>query len=139
MTDASEQLQLSLPRDPVKVDAATIAGIQSMTRAIVLCAELAGLVNSKDQARAIGIDATQWSVIKDGGGKYFPQDKYLTMFEEFGNEVPLMYLLYQRGYDLASLRKRESETERALRVEREAHAETRLKLAVIEDHYRRLK
>lgn len=137
MTDASEQLRLKLPRPQVKVDFATVAQLPSMTRAIVLCADLAGLENSKDQARAIDIDASQWSIIKDGGNRYFPQDKYLTMFEEFGNEVPLLYLLYQRGYDLNSLRKRETETERELREERERRLAAEQKLAYAESLLKR--
>jgi hypothetical protein len=48
-----------------------------------------------------------------------------------GNEAPLLRLLDNRGYDLHSLRRKESETERALRVaeeriarlEAERHAE----------------
>ena len=32
-----------------------------------------------------------------------------------GNDAPVLWMLYQLGYDLASLRKRETETERKLR------------------------
>lgn len=135
MTDVSDQLKLKLPREPVAVDVGAVARLPSMTKAIVLCSELAGLVNDKDQARAIDIDPSTWSLIR-AGTRAFPHEKYLTMFEEFGNEAPMLYMLYQRGYDLASLRKRESETERALRMEREAHAKTAERLAYLESLHR---
>jgi len=35
------------------------------------------------------------------------------------NDAPLLWMLQARGYDLSSLRKRETETERALRIANE--------------------
>lgn len=115
MTDVSEQLRLPLPRKPVGVDTETVRRLPSMTRAIVLSAELAGLQNDKDQARALSLDATTWSLIKDGK-RAFPHDKYEELFDQFGNEVPLIWLADRRGYLLTP---KESELERRLRVERE--------------------
>jgi len=115
MTDVSEQLSLRLPRKPVAVDTGIVSRQQSMTKAIVLCAELAALENDKDQARVLGIDATTWSLIKDGK-RAFPHDRYEQMFDEFGNEVPLIWLADRRGYVLTP---KESELERRLRLERE--------------------
>ena len=40
-----------------------------------------------------------------------------------GNDAPVLWMLHRRGYDLHSLRKRESETERELRKAREEIAE----------------
>jgi hypothetical protein len=115
VTDVSEQTRLALPRKAVAVDTAAVQRMPSMTRAIVLCAELAGLENDKDQARVLGIDATTWSLIKDGK-RAFPHDKYETLFDEFGNEAPLIWLADRRGYLLTP---KESELERRLRIERE--------------------
>jgi hypothetical protein len=42
-----------------------------------------------------------------------------------GNDAPLLWMLHARGYDLASLRKRESETEKELRIAREELAKER--------------
>ena len=36
-----------------------------------------------------------------------------------GNDAPLWWMLHTKGYELTSLRKRETETEQALRIERE--------------------
>lgn len=116
MTDVSEQARLALPRRPITVDIEAVRRQPSMTKAIVLCASLAGLQNDKDQARALGIDATTWSLIQKGE-RAFPHDKYETLFDEFGNEAPLIWLADRRGYVLTP---KESELERRLRAEREA-------------------
>lgn len=42
-----------------------------------------------------------------------------------GNDAPVMWMLHQRGYDLHSLRKLESETERENRQLREENAALR--------------
>jgi hypothetical protein len=110
-----EQPRLELPRKPISVDLDEVRRQPSMTRAIVLCATLAGLQNEKDQARALGIDATTWSMVTTGK-RAFPHDKYETMFDEFGNDVPLVWLADRRGYVLTP---KESELERRLRLERE--------------------
>ena len=47
------------------------------------------------------------------------------------NETPLMWLVYSRGYDIASLRQRETEVERELRLAREALASERMKNKVL--------
>ena len=117
MADVSDQLALPLPRKPVAIDTAIVSRQPSLTKAIVLCAELAALENDKDQARVLGIDATTWSLIKDGK-RAFPQDRYEQMFDEFGNEAPLIWLADRRGYVLTP---KESELERRLRLEREAN------------------
>ncbi len=49
-----------------------------------------------------------------------------------GNDAPLLWMLHQRGWDLHSLRKRESETEKALRVERELRQVAEQKLSYLE-------
>lgn len=116
MTDVSEQSRLVLPRKPVAVDIEAVRRQPTMTKAIVLCASLAGLQNDKDQARTLGVDATTWSLIQKGE-RAFPHDKYETMFDEFGNEAPLIWLADRRGYLLTP---KESELERRLRIEREA-------------------
>lgn len=115
MADESTQLSLTLPRKPLGVDIAVVRRLPTLSKAISLSAELAGLVNDKDQARVLDLDATTWSLIKDGK-RAFPQDRYETMFDQFGNEVPLIWLADRRGYSLTPL---ESELERRLRLERE--------------------
>ena len=131
MTDIAEQLRLTLPKQPQEVDHAAIVRQPSMTKAIVLCVDIAGFVNDKDLCRSIDLDPAVWARIKSGQAN-FPHDRLAELMDEAGNEVPLMWLLYKRGYDLHSLRKRESETEQQLRIEREARMEDEKKLAYAE-------
>lgn len=116
MADVCTQLPLKLPRQRVDIDTGAVCRMPSMTKAIVLCAELAGLENDKDQARAIDLDATTWSLVKDGK-RAFPHDRYEQMFDEFGNEAPLIWLADRRGYLLTP---KESELERRPRQARAA-------------------
>lgn len=127
MTDVSEQSRLVLPRLPAAVDIAVIRRKPTMSKAIALSAELAGLVNDKDQARALDMDATTWSLIKKGE-RAFPHDKYELMFDEFGNDVPLIWLADRRGYALTPL---ETELQKQLRAERERGDEWERKFKVL--------
>ncbi len=131
MTDIAEQLRLTLPKRPQEVDHASIIRQPSMTKAIVLCVDVAGFVNDKDLCRSIDLDPAVWARIKSGQAN-FPHDRLSELMDEAGNEVPLMWLLHKRGYDLHSLRKRESETEAQLRAEREARLKAEEKLAYLE-------
>jgi hypothetical protein len=119
MTDIAEQLRLTLPKQQQDVDHAAVIRQPSMTKAIVLCVDMAGFVNDKDLCRTIDIDPAVWARIKSGQAN-FPHDKISELMDEAGNEVPLLWLLHKRGYDLHSLRKRQTETEKERDAEREA-------------------
>lgn len=136
MTDIAEQLNLKLPKPPANVDHASIIRQPSMTKAIVLCADLAGFVNDKDLCRSVDLDPAVWARIKSGQAN-FPHDRLTDLMEQAGNEVPLMWLNYQRGYDLNSLKQRESETEKKLRIEREARIKAEERLAYLESLHKR--
>ena len=56
-----------------------------------------------------------------------------------GNDAPLLWMLNARGYDLGGLRKRESETERELRIAREDLAREREERAVERRLFRELR
>jgi hypothetical protein len=111
-----DQLTLPLPRKPQAVDTEAVRRQPSMTKAITLCADLAGFVNDKDLCRVLEIDQPVWARIKSGQAN-FPQDKLLDLMDEAGNEVPLIWLADRRGYLLTP---KESELEKRLRAEREA-------------------
>src|SRR4051812_25149054 len=111
MTDQSEQLKLILPRKPQTVDIAAIRRQPSMTKAIVLCADLAGFVNDKDLCRALDIDTAVWARIKTSGA-HFPHEKLNDLMDQAGNEVPLIWLADKRGYSLTPL---ETELQKQLR------------------------
>lgn len=110
------------------IDMASIQRLQTMTRAISLCAELGGFENDKDFCRELELDQTVWARIQTGE-RCFPQDQYERLFEACGNEAPLIWLADRRGYVLVP---KESEMERRLRVEREARLKAEEKLAYAE-------
>ena len=127
------QLELSARPPMQAIDPALIARQSSMTKALVLCQTMSGLEDKvfigpggvvKDQA--------QWSRIMGASGQHnFPQDRLNLFMDCAGNEAPLLWLLHSRGYDLNSLRLRETETERALREANEALATERMKNRVL--------
>lgn len=94
------------------VDLGQVERLPSMTRAIALCSDLGGFENDKDFARTVGLDPTVWTRIKDGE-RHYPHDGFEELFNVCGNEVPLHWLAYRRGYVLTP---KESELERRLRL-----------------------
>lgn len=129
-------LQFDLPaRAPmVPVDPDLIARQPSLTRALVLCQTLSG----HEDKRFVGShgvcqSAAQFSRIMVNGQHHFPQDKLNLFMDLAGNEAPLMWLAYSRGYDLTTMRLRESETQRELRETREALAAERGRNKVLVD------
>jgi hypothetical protein len=91
--------------------------------AIDLCAKAAGLVPKQVQD-AIGADKAQFSRWTDNKeGILWP--KFVALMDACGNDAPLLWMLHDRGYDISSLRRRESETERLLRQAREENAALR--------------
>jgi hypothetical protein len=75
------------------------------------------------------MDKARWSRIKSGQEGIKPEQLERFM-AACGNDAPLLWLLHRRGWDLNSLRKQESETERELRREREKREEAEMKLRV---------
>lgn len=108
--------QISLP---VEVRPEEIARKQTLGAAIELCAELAGFALDKELQQALEVDKAQFSRWQSGTeGVVWP--KFEKLMDACGNDAPVLWMLYQRGYDLHSLRKRQTETERQLEAEREA-------------------
>jgi transcriptional regulator with XRE-family HTH domain len=108
-------VQMSIPM-PVSVD--EIGRKKSLGDAIKLCAELAGFELDKQLSDGIGVDKAQLSRWESGteGIKW---SKLERVMDKCGNDAPLLWMLYQRGYDLHTLRKRETETEKKLRLAEE--------------------
>ena len=108
---------------PVEVRPEEIARKQSLGASIELCAELAGFSLDKELQQRIGADKAQFSRWLAGTeGVVWP--KLEKIMDECGNDAPVLWMLYQRGFDLNSLRKRESEMERQNRELREALAKS---------------
>src|SRR5690606_36307413 len=106
------------------VDCSAIAAEPSMTKALMLCQNLSGLDDKMFYGpKGVVSSQAQWSRIMGAGQHNFPQDNLNLFMDIAGNEAPLLWLLHARGYDLNSLRKRETETERKLRIAEERIAQ----------------
>lgn len=106
--------QLGIPTD---ISTQEVLREQTLGGAIGLCAKAAGLA-PKEVQDALKTDKAQWSRWESGAeGIVWP--KFTALMDVCGNDAPLLWMLAQRGYDLASLRKRETETEKELRQARE--------------------
>ena len=107
---------LDLPlRSPMRlVDESILAPIRNMTQAIQQCKLLGGFDDDKPLCAKLGIDDGQWSRIMNINSTnraHFPHEKYELLFDVCGNEVPLFWLAYRRGYEL---RQKETELEKQL-------------------------
>ena len=113
--------QLSLP---VEVRPEEVEREKSLGGAIGLCAKVGGHDFDKTLQMELGVDKAQFSRWQSGAeGIVWP--KLLKLMDICGNDAPLLWMLQQRGYDLYSLRKRETETERENRLLREEVAALR--------------
>lgn len=128
-------MQFELPsRPPMKaLDPFQIYSLPNMTKALALCQSESGKPDSHFYGEGgIVPNQGQWSrIFSETSPHCFPHEKFNTFMDLAGNEAPLMYLLHSRGYELSSLRMRETETERALRISNEALAQERLKNRVL--------
>lgn len=115
--------QLGLPSE---VTAAEIAREKTLGGAIELCAKAAGFALDKELKMQLGVDKAQFSRWHSGQeGVCWP--KFEKLMDVCGNDAPLLWMLHQRGWDIGSLRKRETETEKELRLVREQLAREQLK------------
>jgi hypothetical protein len=106
---------------PSEVTVQEIARERTLGGAISLCAKAAGMAPKQVQD-ALGSDKAQFSRwTDDKEGILWP--KLDALMDLCGNDAPLLWMLHCRGYDLSSLRKRESETERELRIAKESIAQ----------------
>jgi plasmid maintenance system antidote protein VapI len=109
---------------PVDIRPEEVARKHSLGDAIQMCAELAGFALDKELQQRLGVDKAQFSRWSSGQeGIVWP--KFSKLMDACGNDAPLMWMLHQRGYDLHSVRKLESETEKVNRQLREENAALR--------------
>lgn len=123
------QGDLPLARAPetAEVSMETIMRRKDFLGAINLCVELSGL-DDKEIYLELKIDPGQWSRMRHGDA-HFPPNKLQSLMAVCGNRVPLIWLARSYGYELVQI---ESETQRQLRIEREARIEAERKLAYAE-------
>lgn len=109
--------QLALPVD---VAPSEITRKTSLGAAIELCADVGGKCPKQLQSE-LRLDKAQWSRWTTGAeGIVWP--KLAGLMDSCGNDVPVLWQLAQRGYDLHSVRRLESETERRCRLLEEENA-----------------
>lgn len=109
---------------PVNLRPEEVAREKTLGAAIELCAKAGGYGLDKELQQELGVDKAQFSRWHSGAeGIVWP--KLERLMDACGNDAPLLWMLYQRGYDLHSLRRRETETERENRQLREQVAALR--------------
>jgi len=102
---------------PVEVSIREITREKTLGDAILLCIKASGQ-EAKELRLPFNLDKGQISRWQSGDeGIKWP--KLQSLMDACGNDAPLFWMLNARGYELTSLRKRETETEQALRIERE--------------------
>lgn len=124
LLDDPQQLPLGLAPRMRDIDPLVVAAQPTLLAAIKLCISLRGFQADKQVYGPLGIDAGHWSRIHRGEAN-FPVDNLCELMDLCENEAPMLWLHHARGYDLRSLRKRETETERELREAREQIAALR--------------
>ena len=110
----------------------------TLASALALGATAAGLDLEKEVHVPCGIDAGHWSRMRQGKAG-IQWEKLKAICDLCGNDAPILWMLHQRGYDLHSLRKRETETERENRELREQLAALKAERAVELRLYRQLR
>jgi hypothetical protein len=108
-----------------------IAREKSLGDAISLCVKAAGF-EPKDLQVDLKWDKGQWSRW-ESGDEGIKWQKLVALMDYCGNDSPLLWMLHARGYDLHSLRKRETETEKALRLAKEENESLRMANRVLVD------
>jgi hypothetical protein len=109
---------------PVPVRPEEIEREKSLGGAIELCAKLAGYSLDKELQQELGVDKAQFSRWHSGTeGIVYP--KLRRLMDTCGNDAPVLWMMYDRGFDLHSFRRRENETERENRRLREENAALR--------------
>jgi hypothetical protein len=113
---------------PSEVTAKEIGREKSLGGAIGLCVKAAGF-EPKQMQEALKTDKAQFSRWESNSeGIVWP--KFSALMDLCGNDAPLLWMVCQRGYDLASLRRKETETARELRLAQEQIAQLQQERAV---------
>ena len=125
LPEVAHPVQLGIPSE---VSATEVAREKSLGGAIDLCVKAAGK-EPKELQIVCRSDKAQWSRWTSGQeGIVWP--KFRALMDECGNHAPVLWMLHDLGYDLNSLRVRESETERENRMLKEEVAALRRVLKV---------
>lgn len=127
--DAAQPLATSLSGShqialPTQVTPEEVARERSLGGSIELCAKVSGYELDKQLVADCGFDKGQFSRWTSGQeGVTWP--KLRKLMDRCGNEAPVLWMAYDVGFDLHSMRKLESTTERENRLLREENAALR--------------
>lgn len=125
MTNAA----LTFKREPIPVPEGDWVKLKDEAAAVRYACEHSGM-HDKSIAIETNTDNAVLSRAKTGDAR-LAFDSLNALMDSTGSEAPLYAYLLRRGYDPRSLRKLETETERALREEREALKREREKTALL--------
>lgn len=126
--------QLSFPQ---AVRSEEVRREKTLGGAIELCAKVAGYSLDKELQSELGVDKAQFSRWLSGTeGIVWP--KLEKLMDVCGNDAPLFWMLQQRGWDVHSLRRSETETERLLRETQEKLNAERAERVAVEAAMRRM-
>lgn len=122
---------------PSEVSPQEVAREQTLGGAINLCAKAAGLTPKEvqDGLKADRAQFSRWTDDKEG----ILWPRLVALMDLCGNDAPLFWMLHTRGYDLSSLRRLETETERENRLLREQLAQERAEREVERRLFRELR
>lgn len=108
------QRQIALP---IHVRPEEVARKSTLGSAIELCAELGGHALDKTLQTELGVDKAQFSRWQSGG-EGIMWEKLERLMDVCGNDAPLLWMNHRRGWDIAAMRKLQTETEKELERER---------------------
>lgn len=109
---------------PCTVTPEEVSRERTLGGAIELCAKVAGFTLDKTLQMELGVDKAQFSRWQSGEeGIKWPKFEHL--MDLCGNDAPLLWMLQARGYDLHSIRRKETEVEIDNRRLREENAALR--------------
>jgi hypothetical protein len=102
---------------PSEITAQEVAREATLGGAMSLCAKAAGLAPKEvqDSLKTDKAQFSRWTDDKEG----IVWSKLAALMDLCGNDAPLLWMLNARGYDLNSLRKKETELQQKLRMAEE--------------------
>jgi hypothetical protein len=119
---------------PCEVTAQEVAREKTFGGSIDLCRKAAALepkqvTDAVRTSEGKAVDKAAWSRwVNDNEGVEW--QKLVQIMDKCGNDAPLLWMLHARGYEITSLRRRETELERKLREAEEALAKEKAERAM---------
>lgn len=115
---------------PNKVNFDELRRKKSLGAALEMCADVSGYQFDSTLAKKLLVDKGQFSRWQSGeeGIKW---EKFTRLMDTCGNDAPLLWMLHDRGYDLESVRRLQSQTELALCQAQELLEAERVKVRVL--------